>query len=177
MFHKILVALDLSDMSWSVLGKATSLAKQANASLMLLHVLSSDEEGSPAFPGFYGLEFYPAMHSQALDAYQRKWEAYKQQGFDFLKLQAEEAIAQGIPTEFTQSAGSPGLNICNLAKNWGADLIVVGRRGRSGFSELLLGSVSNYVLHHATCSVLTVHRSSHTPANPVYREEVRVGEG
>ncbi|MEO0350033.1 MAG: universal stress protein, partial [Cyanobacteria bacterium P01_A01_bin.15] len=39
---------------------------------------------------------------------------------------------------------------------WNADLIMMGRRGRSGFSELLLGSVSNYVMHHAPCSVLTV---------------------
>ncbi len=38
----------------------------------------------------------------------------------------------------------------------GADLIVVGRRGRSGLSELILGSASNYVLHHAPCSVLTL---------------------
>ena len=35
-------------------------------------------------------------------------------------------------------------------------LIMVGNRGRSGRTEFLLGSVSNYVMHHATSSVLIV---------------------
>ncbi len=43
-----------------------------------------------------------------------------------------------------------------MARNCGADVIVMGRRGHSGLSELILGSVSNYVLHHAPCSVLIV---------------------
>jgi nucleotide-binding universal stress UspA family protein len=177
MFHKILVALDKSDMSVSVLEKAVSLAKQGDACLMLLHVLSSDEDGSPAFPGFYGLEYYPGIHSDALEAYQRQWEAYKQAGIDFLRLQAEEAIAQGIPTEFTQNAGNPGVTICTLAKNWDADLIVLGRRGRSGLTELLMGSVSNYVLHHAPCSVLTVHRASCATSDSVHPEAAQVASG
>lgn len=41
----------------------------------------------------------------------------------------------------------------DLAKTNGA----IDRHGRSGLSELLLGSVSNYVVHHAPCSVLTIH--------------------
>ncbi|MGQ9872468.1 universal stress protein [Leptodesmis sp.] len=38
----------------------------------------------------------------------------------------------------------------------GADLILIGNRGHTGLKELFLGSASNYVLHHAPCSVLTV---------------------
>jgi len=47
--------------------------------------------------------------------------------------------------------------ICELAIDWNADLIMMGRRGRSGIAEFFLGSVSNYVLHHAPCSVQIVH--------------------
>ena len=61
-----------------------------------------------------------------------------------------------LNTEFRQLPGSPGRTICHLAWSWQADLIIVGNQGRSRIGELLLGSVSNYVLHHAPCSVLTV---------------------
>lgn len=44
-------------------------------------------------------------------------------------------------------------NDLRVARNWQADVIVIDRRG---ISELLMGSVSNYVLHHAQCSVFTV---------------------
>lgn len=43
-----------------------------------------------------------------------------------------------------------------MARSWNANIIVIGRRGHRGFTEFFLGSVSNYVMHHASCSVLTV---------------------
>lgn len=47
MFHKILVAIDASDRGQMVFNEALSLAKATAANLMLLHVLSSEEEVSP----------------------------------------------------------------------------------------------------------------------------------
>jgi nucleotide-binding universal stress UspA family protein len=51
--------------------------------------------------------------------------------------------------------GNPEQEIVEIARSWGADLIVVGSHGR-GFWGRLLGSVSDGVLHHAPCSVLVV---------------------
>jgi nucleotide-binding universal stress UspA family protein len=62
----------------------------------------------------------------------------------------------GVKGEYRQIYGHAAKTICKVAREENIDLIVIGRRGRSGLGELFLGSVSNYVLHHAPCSVLIV---------------------
>ena len=52
--------------------------------------------------------------------------------------------------------GAPSRVIIETAKEWGADLIVVGSHGRGFWGRVMLGSVSDAVLHHAPCSVLVV---------------------
>jgi nucleotide-binding universal stress UspA family protein len=74
-----------------------------------------------------------------------------------LQSLSAQANTAGVNTEFTQNTGNAGRMICELATVWNADLIIMGRRGRSGIAEFFLGSVSNYVLHHAPCSVQIVH--------------------
>ena len=122
--------------------------------MMLLHVLSY-EDGMP-MPTSFGREYYTGLSSKALGIYQQQYKEFENQGLKLLQILADQAISTGISTEFSQNHGNPGQTICDLAINWQADLIVMGRRGRSGINELILGSVSNYVLHHACCSVLVV---------------------
>ena len=52
--------------------------------------------------------------------------------------------------------GSPQRLIVETAREWSADLIVIGSHGNRFWSRTLLGSVSNAVVHHAPCSVLVV---------------------
>ncbi|MBW4696766.1 MAG: universal stress protein [Aphanocapsa lilacina HA4352-LM1] len=157
MFTKILVALDQSSSNELVFEKAFALARLGGGSLMLMHVLSGDEDNSPGLVVPAITDFHPlSFDEQTLAFYRREWERYEQLGRAMLQMFAERAAAVGVIAEFSQSAGSPGPQICQLARAWGADLIVTGRRGRRGISEMLLGSISNYVLHHAPCSVLVV---------------------
>jgi len=65
------------------------------------------------------------------------------------------ADATGIPAvERVLVHDSPGRALLGVAK--GADLLVVGSRGRGGFTGLLLGSVSQQVVHHADCPVVVI---------------------
>ncbi|MEO7674385.1 MAG: universal stress protein [Pyrinomonadaceae bacterium] len=52
--------------------------------------------------------------------------------------------------------GSPDSRIVETAESWKADLIVIGSHGYNRWERLLLGSVSDSVVHHAPCSVLIV---------------------
>lgn len=56
--------------------------------------------------------------------------------------------------------GRPGEEICELAEKEEVDTILMGRRGRGRVGELLLGSVSQYVVHHAPCAVTILPRLS-----------------
>jgi nucleotide-binding universal stress UspA family protein len=166
MFAKTLVAIDSSTISKAVFDKALDLAKTTGASIMLLHVLSS-EEGMPYLPTNFGREYYAGLSSKALEIYQQQCKEIENQGLKLLQSFASQAIAAGVSTEFTQNQGSPGKIICDLAINWQADLIIMGRRGRAGINELILGSVSNYVLHHAGCSVLVVQHLINNDAQEI----------
>lgn len=160
MFHKILIALDTSASSRRVFESGLALAKVVGANLTLLHVLSPEEEGSPNIAVMSSPEYYIGlgMSTEILEMQQQQWEEFVNRGLEMLRSLAEEATAAGVSAEFSQNSGSPGRTICEFARDGGFDLIVIGRRGRSGLSELFLGSISNYVLHHASCSVLTVQQ-------------------
>ncbi|MTJ08083.1 MULTISPECIES: universal stress protein [unclassified Anabaena] len=157
MFNKILVALDRSELSREVFKQGVTLAKLTSANLMLLHVLSQEEEGSPDALIYPNIDYYPGWNEQTFKLYQEHWDKFKKESLQMLQSFSAQANTSGINTEFTQNTGSPGRKICELATVWNADLIIIGRRGRSGLAEFFLGSVSNYVLHHAPCSVQIVH--------------------
>jgi len=157
MFKRILVALDRSEMSTKVFEQALSLAKITSGNLMLLHVLSHEEDGSPEALIFPNIDYYPGWNEESFKLYQEHWEKFKNEGLQMLQSFSSQAHTVGVNAEFTQNSGNPGRMICELAKTWNADLIIMGRRGRSGLAEFFLGSQSNYVLHHATCSVQIVH--------------------
>lgn len=77
---------------------------------------------------------------------------------------AEQGLrrVQGASSTWTVTAevagGSPSWEIIERARNESADLIVVGSHGRGAFGRMLLGSVSQRLVHYAPCSVRVVHK-------------------
>ena len=76
------------------------------------------------------------------------------------------AVAQALPV----AAADPDA-VAALARDWAADLVVVGTRGHGLVKRLLLGSTARSVLHHVDASVL-ITRSTVVPVPP--REPARV---
>ena len=77
------------------------------------------------------------------------------------ELTADEAVmmfgganGNGVSSEVLK--GSAARAIVEAAKEWNADVIVVGSHGRGFWGRLTLGSVSDAIIHHAPCSVLVV---------------------
>jgi nucleotide-binding universal stress UspA family protein len=71
------------------------------------------------------------------------------------------AAEQGgdVETHSTVAPAAPAAALLKVAE--GADLLVVGARGFGGFAGLLLGSVSQQCVNHATCPVVVVHARQH----------------
>ncbi|NES67181.1 MAG: universal stress protein [Okeania sp. SIO2D1] len=154
MYQKILATMDTSAAGDQVFAAALNLAKLNNSHLKLLHVLSPEEGETPLKFGAISREFNKELIAQ----YQQKWKDFDKKCLDILQSRANEATTAGVSTEFIQTEGVPGKQICKVAEEWGAELIVMGRRGHSIVSELVIGSVSSYVIHRAKCSVLVVQQ-------------------
>ena len=70
---------------------------------------------------------------------------------------ADAVAALGVDHPVTRIIeGNAGPALCELAAEVGADVIVIGTRGRGGFKRALLGSVSDHVVRNAPCPVLVV---------------------
>ena len=149
MYAKILVAIDHSPASQTVFDSALTLAKLTGSELMLLHALSLNAEDSPLNAATISMGY-------DLEKFEQEWEQFITESLKRLKPLVKSASEQGVKAEFAQIQGKPGSVICQLAKDWGADLIVMGRTGHSRLEEMFLGSVSNYVLRRSHCSVQIV---------------------
>jgi nucleotide-binding universal stress UspA family protein len=155
-YQKVLVALDQASQA-AVFSQALSEVKSTeNALLMIVHALRMDTDiPTGTFMGLgtiADLDTYGTLKRLQ----QQKVQQEREKSLAWLQTYQQEAIAQGVPTEITCLTGQPGSGICELAQSWGADLVVIGRRGHQGITEVVMGSVSNYVMHHAPCSVLVV---------------------
>jgi len=137
--ERILVPVDFSDCSLDALKYAVVVAKQAKASVMLLHVLE---------PVSYGLDF-DLGHFRSREDVRETWTK---------RLEELAATHQhsNMVVEYRLRGGFPADSILDAAKTLPCDLIVMGTHGRRGISHTISGSVAEAVLRKARCPVITV---------------------
>jgi nucleotide-binding universal stress UspA family protein len=155
-FNKILIAVDRSPASEDVFVKAVELAKCLQAKLVLLSAIAPDYNVSYLNPPIYPGGETISITESAIKLYLESQEQECKDSLEFLNELAHRAKAANLVVEINQQIGNPARSICDVATTLSVDLIVVGRRGYSGLNELWMSSVSNYVLHHAPCSVLVI---------------------
>jgi len=144
---RILVAVDGSEHAAKAVDAAAKIAASTGAKLSLLAVIPSASEVADELEAYARTEHLLHDLPQLLASVQPA----------FLEPAAERARTQGAATVSVETAsGDPAAEILASAREHGADLIVVGSRGRGRLSGLLLGSVSQKIASHAPCSVLIV---------------------
>lgn len=155
MFERILVALDTSPHNQSVFDTALSLAKLTQARLLLAHILPAPEMNLANLRSIADCAEHPTPYDEMpLTPNQRRhWE---EQGLEMLRSFYQVAKDRGIGADLAQPLANPGDKLCKLAIDWGADLIVTGRRGLTEQDETVMISVSSHVIHHSPCPVLVV---------------------
>ncbi len=140
---KIFIAIDGSEHAWKALDYAAELAKGMNCTLFVYTALKPSDSG--ALLAMYDMDD-PMLASEV-------------EGLDDLGdkiLNQAKARISGVSAEYAYEVGYPPELILTAAEKYEADMIVMGSRGLSGIKELLLGSVSNHVVHYAKVPVVIV---------------------
>ena len=145
---KILIATDGSEFSDAAVKEAARLfPNMGEVETKIISVFEEQYILAPE-PVAVSAQYYQQMS----DAAAKHAEIFCSKAEDLLKKHAP-GIGATVTTEVLK--GVPAQQITDYAKEWGADMIVVGSHGR-GFWGRMLGSVSDAVAHHAPCSVLVV---------------------
>jgi nucleotide-binding universal stress UspA family protein len=147
---RIVVGVDLSDWSRSALEYALAEATLRKAEL---HVVAAvpDAEFWPVGGGIAGSGAEVPSREQRIDRARESAER-------FVSEVVAEKGAEGVSVQLQVLPGSPSEVLVEQAR--GADLLVVGHRGRGGFASAVLGSVGLHCVLNAPCPVTVVRPTS-----------------
>ncbi|MGZ4689900.1 MAG: universal stress protein [Acidimicrobiia bacterium] len=148
---RVLIATDESEVSQAAAKQAASVLP-VDADFVLVTVIDSPEDPMANAGGLEG----PVMDDDEAEARYRE-SVIEAEGS--LAVSARAFGARPLRQRVVERDGKGvGARICALAREEEAELIVIGSHGHRALFDLLLGSVSNYVLRHSPCPVLVVPR-------------------
>ena len=138
MSHAILVPFDFSPASERALAWAADEQRSQGGSILVLHVINPIPIAAVTIP----VVAPPPSQAEIDAARNAVREAMSRHG-----VQGEPAVV------LAPAAGDAAVR---TAEENGCDLVVVGTHGRGGLSRAVLGSVSDYIVRHAKCPVVTL---------------------
>ena len=157
---RILVPIDFSDVTPSVIDLARQLAKTLGAEIHLVHVKELAAAATQGTLG-YGLAGMPELTPMAgvpVPGFDPVLEPFQEDESQKSKLAKwQEEIAQdGIKVALHEPTGTVAEEILDQADELNADLIIMGTHGHGAMYNLLVGSATEGVLKHSTRPVLLV---------------------
>jgi nucleotide-binding universal stress UspA family protein len=160
-FRRILVPVDGSPTSMSILGPAIKFGQLFGSEALVLHVETPYVPPSPVLPGMDVV--LPSMVPPATPTEK-----------DPVTEKAAKRFAQaGLQASRLTTVGEPAMEILDLSVNRGMDLIALGTHGRSGLTRWAVGSVAERVLRSTEVPLLLIRTPARArPARkPVSRKE------
>ncbi|CAG8558253.1 7663_t:CDS:2 [Scutellospora calospora] len=156
--RKILIAYDNSDYSKAVFQYALDNILVPNKDHVALATVVDEEQST----------WLLSHTSRAQNAENRKTNrrlslTEHSEASDILKPLSEDLASKGITSNFYILKGDAKIQLVKLSEHAHVDLVIVGTRGLGLFKRNLLGSVSEYVVRHAECSVLVVKQKPEKP--------------
>ena len=134
-FRRILIAVDSTPLAVHAAEMGIELASSLGAEIAFVHAI---EPGLSQAPGITPADLIAEAEREG----RRLIAGFSQ-------------LLPRTPLEFIH-VGKPASEIIRTAKEWPADIIVIGSHGRHGIQRALLGSVAEAVMRHAPCPVLVI---------------------
>lgn len=170
MFETILAATDGSEHGTKALKIAADLASRYGAKLVLIHVIVVPGELPEGLAHMAEVEHLVEPSAPAGTEVPNAWAPTVRADSDQRKMRVLQTVADRLMNDARSQAraagvrdvktfiddGDPATRILDRARETGADLIVMGRRGLGSLSSLLMGSVSTKISHLSECPCLTV---------------------
>jgi nucleotide-binding universal stress UspA family protein len=149
---KLLVGVDLSDSTEKIVKKVEDIATLLSAQVWLLHTVKPEPadlytEGHEADSA--GLEMDPQLFRDSLA---KRFHVEHRQ----IQVIADRLRQTGLETTALLVQGATVEALLNEASKLDVDMIVVGSHGRGAMYQLLVGSVSEGILHGSECPILVV---------------------
>jgi nucleotide-binding universal stress UspA family protein len=139
---RILVATDFSDVSEAALDYAIDLAKALGAKVTVAHLYELPVYGFPSGELIPTAQMATTIMTGAQTGLAAMCESRAGRGVELTQVVREGVAWEEVP---------------RIAKEVGAELVVIGTHGRKGLAHALLGSVAEKIIRTATLPVLTIH--------------------
>ena len=128
---RVLVATDFSELADRAIEPAAAMARGAEGTLILAHVITSEKPPEPDPNGAY-FKVAKSLYDADLE--------HEEQVTGNLKARAE--ALEGLSVEHAIGRGGAVQGLLDLARDHRADVIVIASSGRTGLRHLLMGSVA-----------------------------------